>query len=118
MLLAKRARAREFCVLKKDVNRFGQTAGCPGCGDASLGISERHAYNDERRNRVDELLMDEGAQRFESYFDRARVEAGAAVGPALTTTPGDLATAKRKAEETGEADAQPKKRQTAVNPAS
>ena len=43
-------------------------------------------------------------------------EAGAAVGPALTTTPGDLATAKRKAEETGETDAQPKKRQHSGKP--
>ena len=45
-------RTREFYVVRKDVDKFGQTAGCPGCADASLGISGRHPHNDESRNEV------------------------------------------------------------------
>ena len=55
------------------MDRFGPTARCPGCADLSMGISLKHAHNDECRNRIAKLLMDEGAQGVESYFDRARV---------------------------------------------
>ena len=47
VLTATRARGREFYVLKKEVDRFGQTAGCTACTDASLEISGRHAHNDD-----------------------------------------------------------------------
>ena len=39
--------AREFYVVRKDANRFGPTARCPGCADVSMGISVKHAHNDE-----------------------------------------------------------------------
>ena len=80
----------------------------------------KHAHNDECRNRIAKLLMDEGAQRVESFFDRARVReetTGRAVsssGAATGVT--DAQTVKRKAEETVDTDAQAKKRQTAVTP--
>ena len=109
-------RAREFHALRKHVEKFGQTASCPGCADASLGISGRHAHNDECRNRFVKLLMDEGSQRVESYFDRARVQGEASSGSATVVM--DAQSAKSKADETVEMDAQTKKRQTAVSPAS
>ena len=46
---------------------------CTGCADVTKGISAKHAHNAECRNRIAKLLMDEGAQRVESYFDRTRV---------------------------------------------
>ena len=52
------------------MNRFGQTPRCPGCADVTKGIPAKHAHNDECRYRIAKLLMDEGAQRVESYFDR------------------------------------------------
>ena len=60
-------------MTKKDVEKFGPTARCPACADTTKGISGRHDHNDECRDRVGELLMDEGAQRVESYLERARV---------------------------------------------
>ena len=65
--------------------------------------------------------MDEGAQRVESYFERARVQGETSSGGAVSssgsaTVVTDAQTAKRKAEETGETDAQTKKRQTADSP--
>ena len=47
----------------------GSTPRCPGCADVSRGVSVKHANNDECRNRIAKLLMDEGAQRVESSFD-------------------------------------------------
>ena len=123
---AKRTRARgtparEFYVVRKDVNRFGPTARCPGCADVSRGVSVKHAHNDECRNRIAKLLMDDGAQRVESFFDRARVReetntGGAVSSSGAATVVTDAQTVKRKAEETVETDAQAKKRQTAVTP--
>ena len=40
---------REFFVTKFGVERFGPTAGCPACANATQGISGRHAHNDECR---------------------------------------------------------------------
>ena len=64
---------REFYVTKKDEERFGPTARCPACADTTKGISGRHTHSDVCRDRVGKLLMDEGAQRVESYFEMARV---------------------------------------------
>ena len=63
--------------------------------------------------------MDEGAQRVESFFDRARVREETSTGGAVSSSGAatdvtDAQTVKRKAEETVENDAQAKKRQTAV----
>ena len=68
------SRERQFYVVRKDVNSFGPTARCPGCADVSRGVSVKHAHNDECRNRIAKLLMDEGAQRVESFFDRREFE--------------------------------------------
>ena len=85
-------RARAFPVVRKDVNKFGPTARCPGCADVSRGV-----------------------------FDRARVREETSTGGAVSssgaaTAVTDAQTVKRKAEETVENDAQAKKRQTAVTP--
>ena len=84
-----------------------------------MGIPAKHAHNDECRNRIAKLLMYEGAQRVESYFDRARVGGETSTGGAVLssgsgTVVTDAPTVKRKAEETVETDARTKKRQTAV----
>ena len=55
------------------------------------------------------LLMDEGAQRVESYFDRARVRVetstgGAVLSSGAATVVTDAQTVKRKAEETVETE--------------
>ena len=63
----------EFYVVRKDVNKFGPTPRCPGCADVSRRVSVKRAHSDECRNRIAKLLMDEGAQRVESYIDRTRV---------------------------------------------
>ena len=34
----------EFYVVRKDVDRLGRTARCPGCADVSVGISVKHAH--------------------------------------------------------------------------
>ena len=65
----KDTRGRDFYVTKKDVERFGPTARCPACANATKGISGRHAHNDECRDRIGKLLMDEGAQRIKNYFE-------------------------------------------------
>ena len=98
---------------------FGPTARCPACADTTKGISGRHAHNDECRDRVGKLLMDEGAQRVESYFERARVReetgsGGTATSSGSATVVTHAQTSKRKADdETVETDTQSKKRQTA-----
>ena len=114
-------RAREFCVVRKDVNKFGPTPRFPGCADVSRGVSVKHAHNDECRKRIAKLLMDEGAQRVERFFDRARVReetstGGAVLSSGSATVVTDAQTVKRKAEETVETDERSKKRQTAVTP--
>ena len=111
------SRKRQFYVTKKDVERFGPTAGCPACANATKGISGRHAHNDECRDRIGKLLMGEGAQRIESYFERARVReetgSGAAMSSGFGTDTTDSQTAKRKGDdETNEMDERSKKRQT------
>ena len=73
-------------MTKKDVERFGPTAGCPACANATKGISGRHAHNDECCDRIGKLLMDEGAQRIESYFERARVREETGSGGAATSS--------------------------------
>ena len=100
------------------MNKFGPTPRCSGCVDVTKGVSAKHAHNDECRNRIAKLLMDEGAQRVESYFDRTRVReetsprgAGLSSGSATVVT--DAQTVKREAEETVETDERTKKRQTA-----
>ena len=114
----KDTRGREFHVTKKDVERFGPTAGCPACANATKGVSGRHAHNDECRDRIGKLLMDEGAQRIESYFERARVReetcsGGAATSSGFETDTTDSQTPKRKGDdETNEMDERSKKRQT------
>ena len=65
------------------------------------GISVKHAHNDECRNRIAKLLMDEGAQRVESYFDRARVQEetspeGAVLSTGSATAVTDAQTVKRE----------------------
>ena len=76
-------------------------------------------HNDECRDRVGKLLMDEGAQRVESYFERARVReetssGGTATSSGSATVVTHAQTPKRKADdETAETDTQSKKRQTA-----
>ena len=65
--------------------------------------------------------MYEGAQRVESFFDRARVREETSTGGAVSSSGSatdltDAQTVKRKAEETVETDAQAKKRQTAATP--
>ena len=46
----KRAWGRESHVFRKDVDRFGLIADCPGCADAPLGITGRHTHNNERQS--------------------------------------------------------------------
>ena len=83
------------------------------------GISGRHAHNDECRDRIGKCLMDEGAQRVESYFERARVReetssGGTATSSGSATVVTHAQTPKRKADdETVETDKRSKKRQTA-----
>ena len=111
------SRAREFFVVRNDVNKFGPTPRCPGCADVTKGISAQHAHNDECRIRITKLWID-GAQRVESYFDRTRVReetspGGTGLSSGSATVVTDAQTAKRKAEETVETDERTKKRQTA-----
>ena len=83
------------------------------------GISGRHAHNDECRDRIGKLLTDEGAQRIENHFERARVREETAPGGTATssgsaTVMTDAQTAKRKGDdETIEMDERSKKGQTA-----
>ena len=114
-------RAREFYVVRKDGNRFGPTARCPGCADVTKGSSVKHARNDDFRNRIAKLFMDESAQRVDSFFGRTRVREETSPGRAVlssgaATVVTDAQTVKRKAEETVETNAQAKERQTAVTP--
>ena len=65
--------------------------------------------------------MDDGAQRVESSFDRARVReetgpGGAVLSSGSASIVTDAQTVKRKAEDTDETDARTKKIQTAVTP--
>ena len=105
-------------MTKKDVERFGPTARCPACADTMKGISGRHAHNDECRDRIGKLLMDEGAQGVESHFERARVReetgsGGTATTSGSTTVVTHAQTAKRKADdETFETGERSKRRQT------
>ena len=114
----KDTRGRKFFVTEKDVEIFGPTARCPACADTAEGISGRHAHNDECRDRVGKLSMDEGAQRVESYFGRARVReqtgsGGTATSSGSGTVVTHAQTPKRKADdETVETDERSKKRQT------
>ena len=62
------------------MNKFGPTPRCPGCADVTKGISVKHAHNDECRNRITKSLMDEDAQRVESYFDRSSSRRGQSPG--------------------------------------
>ena len=108
----KDTRGREFHVTKKDVERFGSIARCPACADTKKGISGRHAHNDECPDRIGKLLMDEGAQRVESYFERARIReetgsGGTATSSGSTTVVTHAQIPKRKADERS------KRRQTA-----
>ena len=67
-------RGRKFCVTTKHVERFGPTAArCPAFADTMKGVSGRHVHNGECRDRIGKLLMNEGAQRVEIHFERARV---------------------------------------------
>ena len=96
----KDTRGREFYVTKKDVERFGPTARCPACANTTKGISGRHAHNDECRDRIGKLLVDEGAQRFENYFERTRVReetgsGGTETSSGSATVMTDTQTAKR-----------------------
>ena len=50
-------------MTKKYVERFGPAARCPACADTTKRISRRDVHNDECRDRVGKLFMDEGAQR-------------------------------------------------------
>ena len=64
---------------------------------------------------IESVLMDEGAQRIESYFERARVReetgSGAATSSGFGTNATDSQTAKRKGDdETNEMDERSKKR--------
>ena len=84
-----------------------------------MGISVKHVLNDECRNRIAKLLMYEGAQRVESYFDRARVRGETSTGGAVLSSESATTgaqTVKGKAEETVETDARTKKRQRAGVP--
>ena len=115
----KDTRGREFYVTKKDVERFGPTARCPTCADTTKGISGRHTHNDECRDRVGKIMMDEEVQGVESYFERTRVReetdsGGTATSSGSATVVTNAQTPKRKAhDETVETDIQSKKRQTA-----
>ena len=106
-------------MTKKDLESLGPTARCPACADTMKGISGRHAHNDECRDRIGKLLMDEGAQRVESYFERARVReetgsGGTATSSGSATVVTNAQTPKRKAcDETVEKDDRSKKRPTA-----
>ena len=105
-------------MTKKDVERFGPTARCPACADTTKGTSGRHAHNDECRDRVGKLFMDEGAQRVVGYFERARVREETGSGGTITSSGSALVvthaqTPKRKADdEKVETDERTKKRQT------
>ena len=85
-----------------------------------MGMSVKHAHIDECRNRI-AMLMCKGAQRVETFFDRARVRGKTSTGGAVlssgsATVVTDAQTVKRKAEVTVVTDARTKKRQTAVTP--
>ena len=73
-------------------------------------------HNDECRDRVRKLFMDEGAQRVESYFERARVReetgsGGTATSSGSATVVTHAQTPKRKADdEAAEMDTQSKMR--------
>ena len=118
-LEGKTLEGEKFFVTKKDVERFGPTARCPACADTTKGISGRHADNDECRDGIGKLLMDEGALRVDSYFERARVReetssGGTATSSGSATVVTHAQTPNRKADdETIETDARSKKRQTA-----
>ena len=56
---AKRARGTELHDVWKYVDKFGQTASCPRCTDASLRASGKHAHSDGCCNRFKKLLMKE-----------------------------------------------------------
>ena len=92
----KDTRGREFYVTKKDVERFGRQQDVQH-------VRTQHAHNDECRDRIGKLLMDEGAQRIQSYFERARVRektsSGAATRSGFGTDTTDSQTAKRKGDD-------------------
>ena len=108
----------ENSVTKKDVERFGPTARCPACANTTKGISGRHAHNDESRDRIGKLLIDEDAQRIENYFKRTRVREETGSGGTATSSRSETVMtgaqrAKRKGDdETNEMDERSKKRQT------
>ena len=64
----------------------GRAARCPACADTTKGISGRRAHNDECRDRIGKFLMDEGAQRVESHFERARVREETGLGGTATSS--------------------------------
>ena len=107
-------------MTKKDVERLGPTARCPTCANTMKGISGCHAHHDECRDRIGKLLMEEGVQRVESYFERARVpeetgSGGTATSSGSTTVVTHAQTPKRKADdETVETDLSKKRRTAGV----
>ncbi|CAK0857642.1 unnamed protein product [Prorocentrum cordatum] len=55
---------RRRYVLKKDIERFGATPGCPGCADLMARGSARVAHSQECRDRIEaELMKDSAGQR-------------------------------------------------------
>ena len=107
-------------MTKEDVERCGPTARCPACANTTKGISGRHAaHKYKNHDRIGKLLMDEGAQRIENYFERTRVREETGSGGTATSSGSGTdttvsQTSKRKGDdETNEMDERSKKRQTA-----
>ena len=85
------------------------------------GISAKHPHSEECRNRIAKLMMDEGDQRVESFFDRARVRAESSTSAAASSSKSgavvaNAQTPKRKADGTVETDAQLAKKQATDTP--
>ena len=50
---------RKLYVVKKDIEKFGATDGCPGCACIAIGGKAMVQHNDECRTRIEELLQQE-----------------------------------------------------------
>ena len=79
---------RRMYVTRADIQRFGETPGCPGCTCIAMGGCVEVAHNDQCRMRIGQLLeqSEEGRRRLEAHR-RKRRNHDLAVSPARSTLP-------------------------------
>ena len=65
--------ARRLYIRISDVQKYGNSMNCPGCGSVMMGTTAR-AHTEERRSRLEESLAGDEETKFRSEAAKLRVE--------------------------------------------